>query len=92
MILFQWIYVIYELYKKKIAVTTYTLQGIEEGFKYLGFPKRVHTEGKEFFNYRLQNYFKECGIKLHKTNSENKASIIERFNRTFKEKMWIYFS
>jgi hypothetical protein len=77
----------------KNKTAAYTLQGIEEGFKYLGLPKRVHTdEGKEFFNYRLQNYFKACGIKLYKTNSENKASIIERFNRTFKEKMWRYFS
>jgi len=28
----------------KNKTATYTLQGIEEGFKYLGFPKRVHTD------------------------------------------------
>ena len=70
-----------------------TLKGIEKGIKILGIPKKVHTdEGKEFFNNKVQNYFKQNSILLYKTNSENKASIIERFNRTFKEKMWRFFS
>ena len=34
----------------------------------------------------------ENNIKLYSTNSELKASVVERFNRTLKEKMWRYFT
>ena len=56
-------------------------------------PKKIHTdEGKEFFNKHVKDLMKEKGIKLYYTNSENKASIVERFNRTLKEKLWRYFT
>jgi len=77
--------------KNKTGIST--LKGIEAGIKILGVPKRVHTDaGKEFFNHRVTTYFKQNAIHHYMTNSENKASIIERFNRTLKEKMWRFFS
>ena len=45
-------------------------------------------EGKEFYNKDV----KKLKIKLYSTYSKNKASIIERFNRTLKTKMWKKFT
>ena len=55
-------------------------------------PKYIHADqGTEFFNKDLGSFLKKHDIKLYFTNSEVKASIVERFNRTIKEKMWRYF-
>ena len=35
---------------------------------------------------------KKYGIKYYVTFSENKAAVVERFNRTLKTKMWKYFT
>ncbi len=56
-------------------------------------PKRIHADqGTEFFNKDCINYLNKNGIKLYYTNSEMKAQVVERFNRTLKEKMWRYFT
>lgn len=56
-------------------------------------PKKIHTdEGTEFFNKNIKNYLVKENIKLYNTHSFLKASIVERFNRTLKEKMWRYFT
>lgn len=56
-------------------------------------PNKIHSdEGTEFFNRNVKKYFSEQGITLYKVNSELKASTVERFNRTFKEKMYRYFT
>ena len=56
-------------------------------------PKRLQTDkGTEFLNYRVQNMLKERGIEFFTTNSELKASIVERFNRTLKSRMYKYFT
>ena len=45
--------------------------------------------GKEFYNKQVQDLLKENDIKLYSTyNSEIKSSVIERFNRTFKNMMY----
>ena len=52
-------------------------------------PKRIQSdEGNEFLNKILMTYLKSFKneIKLYTLNSEMKASVIERFNRTLKEK------
>ena len=55
-------------------------------------PLFIHADqGNEFFNKELGNFLKKHNITLYSTNSEVKASIVERFNRTLKEKMWRYF-
>ena len=40
-------------------------------------------EGKEFMNKYFQDYCKEGKIKFVIVNSEMKAAVVERFNRTF---------
>ena len=49
-------------------------------------------QGKEFFNKHVQDYFKEKNIKLFYTSSDTKSAIVERFNRTLKERMFKYFT
>ncbi len=56
-------------------------------------PLRLHTdEGKEFLNKNLKDYLKKMNIKHFVIYSEMKAAVVERFNRTLKEKMWRYFT
>jgi len=47
--------------------------------------------GTEFINKEVQKFLKAEDIDFFTTNSEMKASIVEIFNRTLKERMWIYF-
>lgn len=56
-------------------------------------PTKMQTDkGKEFYNSKVQELFKKHDIIHFSTKSNVKASIVERFNRTLKEKMWRYFS
>lgn len=49
-------------------------------------------QGKEFFNSHVLEYLKQKGIKLFYTSSDTKSAIVERFNRTLKERMYRYFT
>ena len=57
-------------------------------------PETCHSDkGTEFTNRLFQKYLKENNICFFTIqNAETKASIIERFNRTLKTKMWKYFT
>ena len=56
-------------------------------------PDKLQTdEGTEFINKDFQKFLKSEFIDFFTTKSEVKASIVERFNRTLKEKMWRYFT
>jgi transposase InsO family protein len=56
-------------------------------------PSKLQTDkGKEFINKKVQNFLKTNDVVWFSTNSEFKASIVERFNRTLKTKMWKYFT
>ena len=59
-----------------------------------GAPNTLQTDkGTEFFNRPLQKLLKEHGVHHFVThNEETKASIVERFNRTLKTRMWRYFT
>ena len=51
-------------------------------------PRNLQTDkGTEFFNRQLKPFLTKYDVK-----SELKASIVERFNRTLKEKMWRRFT
>lgn len=55
--------------------------------------KHFQTDkGSEFFNHRVSNLIKKYGVNHYYTFSDKKASIVERFNRTLKNKMWAKFS
>lgn len=56
-------------------------------------PKNIHSDlGKEFFNKTFQTLMQKFNINHYHTYSKMKASIVERFNRTLKNKMWRQFS
>jgi hypothetical protein len=56
-------------------------------------PKFIHVdEGKEFYNKTFKSFLKSKNIRMYSTNSENKSSVVERFNRTLKTKMYKYFT
>ena len=48
--------------------------------------------GKEFFNKHVNDVLKKNDIKLYTTENEEKASVVERWNRTIKTRMWKYFT
>lgn len=56
-------------------------------------PRNLHTdEGKEFYNKHVQRSMNKHGINHYSTYSKMKASIVERFNRTFLNKLWPKFN
>uniref|UniRef100_A0A1I7TZ69 Integrase catalytic domain-containing protein n=1 Tax=Caenorhabditis tropicalis TaxID=1561998 RepID=A0A1I7TZ69_9PELO len=56
-------------------------------------PQKMQTDnGKEYYNQEMKALFKSFDIHHFSTYSDKKASIIERFNRTLKEKMWKMFT
>ena len=56
-------------------------------------PKKLWTDaGKEFINKDFKKFLTDNEIELYQTFNEGKAVVIERFNRTLKEKMWRYFT
>lgn len=56
-------------------------------------PKKLQTDkGKEFLNKIFLNLLKSKKIHFYQINSDLKACVVERFNRTIKEKMWRYFT
>ena len=60
--------------------------------KFGKYPKVAQfDEGKEFYNVGVKGLLKDHGVKYISTNSDRKAAIVERFNRTLKTSMWKYF-
>ena len=59
-----------------------------------GWPKTLQTDqGLEFLNQSVQGLLRKYGIHHFSThNAETKASIVERFNRTLKTRMWRHFT
>ncbi len=56
-------------------------------------PKRLQTDkGTEFLNKPVQQFLKKHNVHFFTTETEMKASIVERFNRTLKTRMYKYFT
>ena len=56
-------------------------------------PKRFQSDrGSEFTNKKVQAFLRKHNILFFTTDSEQKASIVERFNRTLKTRMFKYFT
>ena len=56
-------------------------------------PNRLQTDrGKEFYNRTFQRWVDEQGIQHFSTEGDAKASVVERFNRTLKERLYRYFA
>ena len=56
-------------------------------------PKKLQTDkGTEFLNKPVQQFLKKHHVHFFTTETEMKASIVERFNRTLKNRMYKYFT
>ena len=56
-------------------------------------PRRLQTDkGKKFFNSKFAAVTKQYGIHHFATESDQKAAVVERFNRTIKTRIWTYLS
>ena len=54
--------------------------------------KLQKDDGKEFYNKHFQAFMKQKNIHHFSTSGGTKASIVERFNRTLKERLYRYFT
>ena len=62
---------------------------LKEGRK----PLKLQTDkGKEFYNKDMTEWLKKNNIKHFSTGGDAKAAVVERFNRTLKERMYRYFT
>lgn len=69
------------------------VEGFKKLFKHIKYVKNLQTdEGKEFYNKKVQSYFKKLKIHHYSSHSEYKASVVERFNRTLKSKLFRIFT
>jgi transposase InsO family protein len=56
-------------------------------------PDRLQTDkGKEFFNREFSDLMRLNGIQHFASESDQKAAVVERFNRTLKTRIWTYLS
>ena len=56
-------------------------------------PRRLQNDkGKEFFNASFANLIRHFGIQHFASDSDQKAAVVERFNRTIKTLLWTYMS
>ena len=56
-------------------------------------PERLQTDkGKEFFNREFTDLMRNNGIQHFASESDQKAAVVERFNRTLKTRIWTYLS
>ena len=67
---------------------------IEDIFSASGrIPKRIQTDqGREFYNAPVQQLLTSNNVELFSVKSPNKAALVERFNRTLKNKLWRMFT
>ena len=82
---------VFSKYGWMIALTDKTGKSVADALKKI-FIERQPTKlwvdkGKEFYNKDVQKL-----VELYSTENEEKSSVVERWNRTMKEKMWKYFS
>ena len=75
-----------------------TGKAVTEAFEKIlknGDRKRINLQtddGKEFYNKTFQDLMKRKGIHHFSTSGDTKASVVERFNRTLKQRLYRYFT
>ena len=75
--------------KKGETVTKAFQQIFKEGDK----PEYLWTDkGSEFYNKHMKDLLDKHNIKLYSTENEEKSSVVERWSRTIKTKMWRQFT
>lgn len=77
--------------KRKNA--TSVLGALKTVFKKLGTVKHIQSDkGREFWNSPCQRFFAQKGVNHYSSESEYKTSVVERFNRTLKNKLYRIFT
>jgi hypothetical protein len=75
-----------------VPIKTKTAQSTKIGFEKIlasgRKPEKIHVDEGNEFKGECMKYLKNSGIQLYFTNSFFKASIVERFNRTIKNRMY----
>lgn len=98
---FKYILTVIDIFSKyawAVPIKTKTAENVTKAMQTIfnsskRIPKNMHTDqGKEFFNKHFGNLMEKHGINHYSTYSTKKAAIVERFNRTLKNKMWKMFS
>ena len=82
------------VYRKDTKSMTAAVDELLKKFKtrFGKYPKTAQfDEGKEFFNVGVKELLKSHGVHYFSTNSDRKAAVVERFNRTLKTSMWKFF-
>ena len=96
---FAWIIVCIDTFSKKVwcfatknksaAATTNALRDLLTTNK----PEKIQTdEGSEFLNQKFKKLCADLNIHMYTTYDGKKASIVERVNRTLKNRMYRYFT
>ena len=68
-------------------------KAFEEIFESKRKPKMLWTDkGSEFVSKHFKDFLKREGITLYHTENEEKSSVVERWNKTMKTKMWKMFT
>lgn len=88
---------IFSKYAWAVPIRKKTGAEITEAFKSIFVerkPEKIQTDkGTEFVNRETQKLFKDNHIQWFTTeNVEIKCAVVERFNRTLKDRMWRYFT
>ena len=56
-------------------------------------PSMLWTDkGSEFISKHFKEFLNKTGIKIYHTENEEKSSVVERWNRTMKNRMWKIFT
>ena len=85
---------VFPVYKMDTKNMTDAVKKLLEEFevRFDKYPNVVQfDDGKEFYNVGVKTLLENDTIKYFSTQSDKKAAIVERFNRTLKIMMWKYF-
>ena len=96
---FKYLLMVIDVFSKYgwiVPLKTKTGAAITEAFKKLfkeKIPTRLWTDkGSEFYNKTFKELLAKKNIILYSTHNEEKAFVVERWNRTMKRNMWKYFT
>ncbi len=71
----------------------HVLEGLKKLFADYPYVKKIQTDqGTEFFGHKVREYMKRHNMHHFFTSSDTKSSLVERFNRTLKNRMFKYFT
>ena len=67
------------------------IAGLSKAFKEYGIPLKVFSDnGTEFLARPVKAFLKELSIQQWNSKNPGKVVQVERFNRTLKERLWVY--